>query len=67
MSTDNPEESLPKLESNLHEVRYSLPELLEEVQLERATGSFAMEKLSQTEIKKLFSTKRKVRAQKAQS
>jgi len=36
------------------EVRYSLPQLLKELEIERATGSFAMEKLDQTEITKLF-------------
>lgn len=36
------------------EVKYSLPELLEEIKLERAAGSFAMEKLDHHEIEKLF-------------
>ncbi len=36
------------------EVRYSLPEMLEELKAERATGVFAMEKLDQFEIGKLF-------------
>ena len=36
------------------EVRYSLPELLEEIKAERATSTFAMEKLDQHEIGKLF-------------
>ncbi len=35
-------------------VRYSLPHLLEEIRDERANGSFAMEKLHQVEISKLF-------------
>lgn len=39
------------------EVKYSLPELLEELKSERATGSFAMEKLDQNEIGKLFKAK----------
>lgn len=39
------------------EVRYSLPELLGELQAERATGTFAMEKLDQHEIGKLFKAK----------
>jgi hypothetical protein len=38
----------------LAEVRYSLPELLRELDAERASGSFAMEKLDQTEIGKMF-------------
>ena len=36
------------------EVKYSLPDLLNELKAERATGSFAMEKLDQNEIGKLF-------------
>jgi hypothetical protein len=36
------------------EVRYSLPQLLKELEIERAAGSFAMEKLDQVEIGKLF-------------
>lgn len=46
----------------LHEVRYSLPRLLKEIQLERAATSFAMEKLDQVEIGKLFTKKRPRRA-----
>jgi len=38
----------------LAEVRYSLPALLAELKDERATGAFAMEKLDQVEITKLF-------------
>jgi hypothetical protein len=41
----------------LAEVRYSLPQMLRELQVERATGSFAMEKLGQMEIGKLFKAK----------
>jgi hypothetical protein len=44
------------------EVRYSLPELLRELTVERAAGSFAMEKLDQTEIGKLFKAKVQRRA-----
>ena len=44
------------------EVRYSLPEMLAELRLERATGSFAMEKLDQKEIGKLFKAKAPRRA-----
>ena len=44
------------------EVRYSLPELLDELKAERSTGSFAMEKLDQTEIGKLFKAKATRRA-----
>lgn len=41
------------------EVRYSLPELLREVEVERRESSFAMETLDQTEIAKLFATRRR--------
>lgn len=44
------------------EVRYSLPELLEELKLERTGGTFAMEKLDQNEIGKLFKAKAPRRA-----
>ena len=36
------------------EVRYSLPQLHKELEIERASGSFAMEKLDQKEITKMF-------------
>ena len=36
------------------EVRYSLPQLLKELEIERANGIYAMEKLDQVEITKLF-------------
>ena len=39
------------------EVRYSLPAMLEEVKAEKAASGFAMEKLDQTEIGKLFKAK----------
>lgn len=39
------------------EVRYSLAELLEEIKTERAAAVFAMERLDQHEIKKLFKAK----------
>jgi hypothetical protein len=41
----------------LSEVKYSLPALLAEIQAERATSAFAMEKLDQQDIKKLFKAK----------
>lgn len=46
----------------LAEVRYSLPEMLAELRLERTTGSFAMERLNQFEIGKLFQNKQMRRA-----
>ena len=48
------------------EVRYSLPQLLREVKLERDAPAFAMEKLDQTEIGKLFAKKRPRRAPKTE-
>lgn len=38
----------------LTEVKYSLPDLLREVQQERSVAGLAMEKLDQVEITKLF-------------
>lgn len=51
---------------SLNGVRYSLPQLLREVKLEREAPAFAMEKLDQVEIGKLFSKKRPRRAPKAE-
>lgn len=48
----------------LLEVRYSLPELLGELGQERNAGSFAMEKLNQAEIGKMFENRRKRRGKK---
>jgi hypothetical protein len=39
------------------EVRYSLPQLLDEIRAERAASTFAMERLDQSEIGKLFKSK----------
>lgn len=39
------------------EVRYSLPQMLAELKQERAAAGFAMEKLDQNEIGKLFKAK----------
>lgn len=39
------------------EVRYSLPALLEEIKVERAASTFAMERLDQSEIGKLFKSR----------
>jgi hypothetical protein len=45
----------------LTEVKYSLPEMLAELDAERGSASFAMEKLDQAEIGKLFKSKRQTR------
>lgn len=54
------DESPPQVE--IAEVRYSLPALLREVELERAAPIFAMEKLDQAEIRKLFPRNNRRRA-----
>ena len=61
---DTPEHAAPAARPSLTiaEVRYSLPELLRELTVERATSTFAMEKLDQTEIGKLFKNKAQRRA-----
>jgi hypothetical protein len=41
----------------LAEVKYSLPEMLAEIEAEKGSASFAMEKLDQSEIGKLFKKK----------
>lgn len=48
--------------SQIAEVRYSLPELLRELAVERSVGTYSMEKLDQTEIGKLFKAKVQRRA-----
>jgi hypothetical protein len=57
-----PTESSPPKPPVLAEVRYSLPDLLAEIAAERGSASFAMEKLDQAEIGKLFKTKKVARA-----
>lgn len=52
--------------AGLSEVRYSLPELLAELQQERVAGAFSQEKLHQVEIGKLFQNRRKRRGNKTQ-
>ncbi len=47
----------------INEVRYSLPDLLGELQLERTAGAFSQEKLHQVEIGKLFQNRKKRRGQ----
>jgi hypothetical protein len=41
------------------EVRYSLAELLREIEVERRESSFAMETLDQVEIQKMFANRRR--------
>lgn len=56
------EPETPAAMGALTEVRYSLPQMLAELKLERTTGQFALEKLDQNEIGKLFKSKTPRRA-----
>ena len=60
-----PEPSVPS-PVVIAEVRYSLTQMLQELSAERASSAFAMEKLDQHEIGKLFKAKttRRVKPQK---
>jgi hypothetical protein len=51
----------PPKSTVLSEVKYSLPDLLAEIEAEKGSASFAMEKLDQAEIGKLFKSKKPVR------
>lgn len=46
----------------IQEVKYSLPHMLRELQLERSQSFFAKEIIDQIEISKLFAQARKARA-----
>jgi hypothetical protein len=62
MTEHDPSEPAPlPSKSTLTEVKYSLPDLLAEIAAEKGSASFAMEKLDQAEIGKLFKTKKVVR------
>jgi hypothetical protein len=52
-----PDAPSPVAKIHLAEVRYSLPQMLEELKAERSASTFAMEKLDQDEIGKLFKAK----------
>jgi len=56
MSPPHPDHPAPP-PAFIEEVRYSLPQLLKELDAERAAASFAMEKLDQVEIGKLFKSR----------
>ena len=64
-SPDTPADDPIHLAAGLSEVRFSLPDLLREVQLERHAPAFATEKLDQLEIAKLFQKNRPRRAPRA--
>jgi hypothetical protein len=46
------------------EIRYSLPELLRDVKIDRSSGLFSMEKLDQDTISRLYEQQHSRRAQK---
>jgi hypothetical protein len=56
--TDCPPASAPAFLAPPAESRYALPDLLSEVNRDRATANFAMEKLDQTTINLLFAQQR---------
>ena len=65
--THHPPPASPPAAPVIAEVRYSLPQMLQELEIERAAASFAMEKLDQTEIGKLFKSqtpRRRVKSKK---
>ena len=49
--------------SQITEVRYSLADMLREIELERRESSFSMETLDQVEIQKMFANRRRRNAQ----
>jgi len=57
----SPQDAAPHKPPALTEVKYSLPEMLAELEAERGSASFAMEKLDQSEIGKLFKSKKTAR------
>jgi hypothetical protein len=58
--SENPD-STEQLHPDLKEVRYSLSDLLQEVEAEREGSSIGQEIVDQTEISKLFKKRKKVR------
>jgi hypothetical protein len=61
MADEDSSSPTPPSKVTLTEVKYSLPDLLAEIEDEKGSASFAMEKLDQAEIGKLFKTKKVVR------
>jgi hypothetical protein len=55
----DPASATPAVNEPIKTVKYSLPELLAELKLERASGVMAMEKLQQTDIGNLFKSKQR--------
>lgn len=57
MSSTPDSTNRPLARLKIAEVKYSLPEMLEELKAERAAATFAMEQLDQQEIGKIFKSK----------
>ena len=57
MSSTSDTTPLVTIRMKVAEVKYAMPEMLEELKAERAAASFAMEQLNQQEIGKIFKTK----------
>jgi len=55
----DPASATPAVNEPIKTVKYSLPELLAELKLERASGIMAMEKLQQADIGNLFKSKQR--------
>lgn len=55
----DPASATPAVTETIKTVKYSLPELLAELKLERASGIMAMEKLQQADIGNLFKSKQR--------
>ena len=64
--TNHPYPGTPPVLETIKTVKYSLPEMLVELKLERASGVLAMEKLQQADIGNLFKTKPKRRRGKSE-
>jgi len=68
---ENPEgvdsEMMDVLDFEIQEVRYSLPQMMRELQLERTQSYFAKEIIDQVEISKLFNDARIARGKRKQS
>ena len=47
--------------TEVQEIRYSLPQLLKELEIERTSSVFSKEILDQTEISKIFTQKKRAR------
>jgi hypothetical protein len=60
-SEDAPAPDLPP-ETTVREVRYSLPQMLRELRLERSSSVFAREIIDQMEINQIFTTRRRKHA-----